>query len=85
MEQTDLQGMLGALTQNPDLMEKLRKIATGLATANTPQVSSPQPAPPVTATEIAPLHLFGDFSARKQLLCALRPYLHEKRRKKRQD
>ena len=92
MEQTDLQGMLGALTQNPELMGKLRQIAKGLAAgqATPPSQSSdteatPQTEPAEEASILPASHghrLMGDFGARKQLLSALRPYLHEKRRKK---
>ena len=86
MEQTDLQGMLGALTQNPELMGKLRQIAGGLAASSaqaekaesaiSPEQEISHPLPSNTK------RLLGDLGSRKQLLSALRPFLHEKRQKR---
>lgn len=88
MEQTDLQGMLGALTQNPELMGKLRQIAGGLAASaaqaeqSEQHESQPAKTPPLPIVSSGQKHLLGDLSTRKQLLSALRPFLHEKRRKR---
>ena len=86
MEQTDLQGMLGALTQNPELMGKLRQIAGGLAasSAQPEQVEATPTASPVRPPVLSPTakRILGDLGARKQLLTALRPFLQEKRRKR---
>ena len=89
MEQTDLQGMLGALTQNPELMSKLRQIAGGLA-ASSARVEHTEPTPatesPPTVLPVSPAkRLLGDLSSRKQLLSALRPFLQEKRRQRLDD
>ena len=87
MEQTDLQGMLGALTQNPELMGKLRQIAGGLA-ASAAQAEHADSAPEPIRTLPVPSpakRLLGDLSTRKQLLSALRPFLQERRRQRLDD
>ena len=86
MEQTDLQGMLGALTQNPELMGKLRQIAGGLAASaakNEQAEGTPPPEPPKSsALPSTTKRILGDLGSRKQLLVALRPFLQEKRKKR---
>ena len=89
MEQTDLQGMLGALTQNPELMSKLRQIAGGLAASAARAEraeAAPEPEPLRTLPVPSPAkRLLGDLSTRKQLLSALRPFLQERRRQRLDD
>ena len=82
----DLSRIVSLIMQNPDLIRQIENLAKQDAPPESDSEARTEEAPPITVAEESvpaaiPAHSLGTREKRTRLLCALRPYVSEKRSK----